>query len=143
MAASKKKIWIFLLALALNSIVLERSFAQSVSDEAEETPSFNFYSESKKDANFIGESDALDTSELFGKMMFAVLLVFALGIIAFYASKKFLPKISNLTGKEIRIVETVHLGSHKMLHLIQVGNQRLLISSTKENVTKLAELSEQ
>ncbi len=80
--------------------------------------------------------------ELFYKMMLSVLLVVALGAAAIYTSRKLLPRISNLPGKEIRIVETIHIGPRKTLHLLKIGNQCLLLGSTGENITKLADVTD-
>lgn len=80
--------------------------------------------------------------ELFYKMMLSVLLVVALGAAAIYTSRKLLPKITNLPGKEIRIVETIHIGPRKTLHLLKIGNQCLLLGSTGENITKLADVTD-
>jgi flagellar biogenesis protein FliO len=82
------------------------------------------------------------TRELFFKTMFAVLLVGALGVAAVIFSKRLLPRIANLPGKEIRVLETAYLGPHKAVHLIEVANHRLLIGSTNETMTTLAHLSE-
>ena len=75
------------------------------------------------------------------RAVLAVLFVLALLIAAIYVSKKLLPRITNLPGKEIRIVETVHLGPRKAVHLLEIGNRRFLIGSTNENITKLADLT--
>ena len=82
-----------------------------------------------------------NTGELFHKMMFSILLVVVLGAAAIYISKKYLPKITNLAGKNIRIVETIHLGPRKMLHVLKAGNRKLLIGSTNENITFLSDLT--
>jgi flagellar biosynthetic protein FliO len=95
----------------------------------------------ENDPNFSRRaSDGLSTRELFFKMMVSVLFLAALGAAAIYVSKRFLPKITNLPGKEIRIAETVHLGQRKAVHLLEVGERRFLIGSTNENITKLADL---
>jgi flagellar biosynthetic protein FliO len=83
-----------------------------------------------------------NSSELFYRTMLAVLIVIVLGISAIYVTKKILPKIANTSGKEIHIVETVHLGPRKSVHLIEIGNHRFLIGSTSENISKLADLSQ-
>jgi flagellar biosynthetic protein FliO len=83
------------------------------------------------------------TRELFFKTMLAVLLVAGLGAAAIYASRKLLPRISNVAGREIRIVETAHLGPRKAVHLVKIGNQRLLIGSTSERITMLAHLTDE
>jgi flagellar biosynthetic protein FliO len=80
--------------------------------------------------------------ELFYRTMVAIVFVVVLGAAAIYVSRRLLPKIARLPGKEIRIVETVHLGPRKAVHLLQIGQRRLLIGSTNENITKLADLSE-
>ena len=85
--------------------------------------------------------DMLSTQVLFFKMTFAVLLVIGLGVAAIYISKKFLPKLSNLPGKKIRLVETVHLGSRKAVHLFKIGDQKLLIGSTNESINMLADVT--
>jgi flagellar biosynthetic protein FliO len=95
----------------------------------------------KNDPNFFGKSGY---SPLGGEFSFravvAVLFVLALLVGAIYVSKRLLPKITNLPGREIRIVETVHLGPRKAVHIIEIGTRRFLIGSTNENVTKLADL---
>ena len=95
------------------------------------------------DPNFTaGANNGLGNQELFFKTMFMVVLVAVLGVAAVYASKKLLPKITNLPGKEIHIEETVHLGPRKTVHLLRIGGQRLLIGSTNENITKLADVTD-
>lgn len=74
--------------------------------------------------------------------MVSVLLVIALGIAAIYVSKRLLPKITNAPGREIHVIETVHLGQRKSLHLLKIGNQRILIASTNETITKLADMND-
>jgi len=80
--------------------------------------------------------------ELFFKTMFMVVLVAVLGAAAIYVSKKLLPRITNLPGKEIRVVETVHLGPRKTVHLLRIGHQWLLIGSTNEEIRKLADVTD-
>ena len=94
------------------------------------------------DPDFFRESDFNPGGAGFSiRVVLAVLFVLALFIVAIYVSKKLLPKIANLPGKEIRIVETVHLGPRKAVHLLEIDNRRFLIGSTNENITKLADLT--
>jgi flagellar biosynthetic protein FliO len=95
------------------------------------------------DPNFQKESSYdLGHQELFYRTMIAVVFVIVLGAAAIYVSRKLLPRIAKLPGKEIRIVETVHLGPRKAVHLLEIGDRRLLIGSTNESVTKLADLTD-
>ncbi len=127
MAAYKKKIVAFLVAVALvsPSVCLGQTagFASDPNVPA------------RADEGFGGR-------ELFFKTMFMVVLVAVLGAAAIYVSKKFLPKITNLPGKKIRVIETAHIGPRKMVHLLKIGNQRLLIGSTNESITKLADVTD-
>ena len=41
----------------------------------------------------------------------------------------------------MKIIETVHLGPRKAIHLLKISNQHLLIGSTAENITKLADMT--
>ena len=84
----------------------------------------------------------LDNGRLFLKMPGSVVLVLALAGAALYLSKKVLPKVTNAAGKEIRIMETAYLGPRKALHLVEIGNQRLLIGSTNESIATLAHVGD-
>jgi flagellar biogenesis protein FliO len=79
--------------------------------------------------------------ELYIKTILSVCLVIILGIAGVYISKKLLPKLTNLPGKEIHIIETVHLGPRRAIHLLEVGKRRFLIGSTNENISTLADLN--
>ncbi len=136
----KKKIRVFLAAILLCSGAAFAYLAQSGTGENTKALPGKSVSSSNSLPNLtVGSSDNLDTGGLFFKMMFMVLLVVALGAAAVYLSRKLLPRL-NLAGKRIQISETVHLGPRKSLHLIKIGKQTLLIGSTNENITKLAEI---
>lgn len=99
------------------------------------------------DPNFVtnsneGTSDMLGgNQELFFKMMLSVLLVITLGAVAIYVSRRLLPRITNLPGKRICVLETHYIGPKKAIHLIEIDNHRLLIGSANENITLLADLA--
>jgi len=82
-------------------------------------------------------------SNLMRQFALAIGFVALLGGGAWYVSKKFGPKLAITRGKELSIVETIHLGSHRALHLLDVGGrQKLLIGSTNENINILADVTE-
>ncbi len=143
MVRYKKKIVVFLLTVALGSGVLLVCSARSATDGTElENSKSKSNSLFENDPNFSTRTgDKPGIRELFFKMMFSVLFLVVLGVAAIYVSKKFLPKITKLPGKEIRIAETVHLGPRKAVHLLEIGNRRFLIGSTNENITRLADLT--
>ena len=80
--------------------------------------------------------------EFFYKMLLSILVVAGLGAAVVYVSKKLLPKMSNLPGKQIRVIESHHLGPRKSIHLIAAGSRRLLIGSTNETITMLADITD-
>jgi flagellar biosynthetic protein FliO len=139
----RKKIVVFLITVALGSGVLFVCSAKSATDGTElENSKSKSNSLFKKDPNFSTRTnDKPSFRKLFFEMMFSILFLVVLGVAAIYVSKRFLPKITNLSGKEIRIAETVHLGPRKAVHLLEIGNRRLLIGSTNENITRLADLT--
>lgn len=143
MAAFNRKIVAFLVAAALGSASLGICPAQSFADEPVE-PSFdNSSSLFAKDPNFLTKPhDSSGIGNLFFRTMFAVLIVVVLGTAAIYISKRYLPRITNLPGKKIHIIETVHLGPRKAVHLLKIGGRELLIGSTSESITKLADLTD-
>ncbi len=84
--------------------------------------------------------EQLDTGRIFIKMVFALVIVVALGVGAIYLSKKLVPRITSSSSKEVQIIETVHIGPHRAVHLLKVGSRRILIGSTNENITRLADI---
>lgn len=154
MVEFKKKNIVLLIVVALVAGVLVICSAQSTTDGIESEKSQLDPSQPQagtestnsplfaNDTDFFRESDFNPGGAGFSiRAVLAVLFVLALFIAAIYVSKKLLPKIANLPGKEIRIVETIHLGPRKAVHLLEIGNRRFLIGSTNENITKLADLA--
>ena len=154
MAAVKKKSVFFFITVALGAGLLLVCSNQSAADKnGTQKSEFDPCQpqtavESKTNSLYGSEPNLFDGTdystgggEFLYRAMGAVLLVFVLGIAAIYVSKKLLPKITNVSGKEIRIIETIHLGPRKAVHLIEVCNQRLLIGSTNENIIKLADIN--
>lgn len=153
MAGFRKRILVLMMTVAMGGVVLVICSAQSATNGMESEESEPDSNKSKtviksKDSMYGNNQDFFEKSEysavgweLFVKAILASLFVIALFIIMIYVSKKLLPKITNLPGKEIRIIETIHLGPRKAVHLLEIENRRFLIGSTNENITKLADLS--
>lgn len=152
----KKKIVAFLVTVAVGSGMLVVYRGQSATNGPESSRTKNGTQQNRNaakaflvqdlfasDPNFSKRpGNSSGSKELFFKMMLSVLLVVVLGAAAIYISRKLLPRITNLPGKEIRIAETVHLGPRKTVHLLKIGNQWLLIGSTSESITKLADVTD-
>jgi len=153
-AGFKKKIVVFLITVVLGGSVLIVCSAQSATNGIQ-SEKLDFdpcqpetVTESKNGSLFTNDSDFSGGPdynsggrELYFRAILAVLFVVVLGVAAIYVSKKLLPRIANLPGKEIHIVETVHLGPRKAVHVLEIGSRRFLIGSTNENITKLADIT--
>ncbi len=140
MGLSRKRIVVLLLAVALCSGAVSLCAARGGSDEGRRSlfddSGFAYGNEPNRIAGLDG-----GVGDFFFRMMLMVLLVVILGAAAIYLSRKLLPRFTQLAGKRIRMVETVHLGPRKTLHLLRIGNQQLLIGSTNENITRLADVT--
>jgi flagellar biosynthetic protein FliO len=143
----KKRIVVFLTTVALGGSVLLVCSAQSATESEEsilDPCQPQVEAESETGFLFADDPDLSDRTD-YGpgglRVALAVLFVVALGAGAIYVSKKLLPRIANLPGKQIRVVETVYLGPRKAVHLIEIGDRRLLIGSTNENIRKLADIT--
>lgn len=142
MAAQNKKIIVLVAAVALLGGALMMRPSQQDTAKADKPLSANSHS-LFSDPNFaIKPQGTLDTGQMFFKMMLAVGLIIAMGVGVIYFSRKLLPKIANLPGKKIQVIETVHLGPRKAVHLLRVGSQHILIGSTADSISKLADIND-
>jgi len=138
----KIQIIAFLTALLVGSTALAH---ESVSDTSPRQSAWGRLAAGSQgpgnEPNLAGPPNSVGTRELFIKMMVSVVLVVVLGAGAIYGSKRLAGKFANLPGKRIKIVETVHLGPRKAVHLLRIGDRCLLIGSTNDNISKLADLT--
>ena len=142
MAAQNKKIIVLVAAVALLGGALMMRPSRLDTAKTDKPLSANSHS-LFSDPNFaIKPQETLDTGRMFFKMMLAVGLIIAMGIGVIYFSRKLLPKIANLPGKKIQVIETVHLGPRKAVHLLRVGSRHILIGSTAESISKLADIND-
>ncbi len=96
-----------------------------------------------RDPNFaFGTDRQFDTGGIYWRMMLAILLVLVLGAAVYYVSKKLGGKIVNMPNRQIRLVETLYLGSRKALHLIKVGDRSIIIGTTPTAITRIADLGQ-
>lgn len=98
--------------------------------------------EAAKPTITVGSNSSPGVTGLFYKMIFMVFMVILLGAAVIFISKKLLPKM-NMPGKKIQLTETIHLGPRKSLHLVKIGSKSLLIGSTNETITSLADVTDE
>jgi len=87
-----------------------------------------------------GDGDS-NIADLMLHMLAAVLIVLAVGFLAFFVVRKLLPRISRASGKRISVLETAYLGPRKAVHLLQVGSRKLLVASSPDGVVKLDDVT--
>ena len=69
-------------------------------------------------------------------------VVLVLGVACILAIKKLFPRITRLRGRNISLLETISLGPHKTVHLLKVGERKILVAGAKDRVTMLADVTE-
>lgn len=142
MVLTRKKTVVFFMTVMLGICLLFVCSVKSSTNGAKvkesESESNSLF---RNDPNFLRSNSGYNTRSLFFRFMVSVLFLLGLIIGGIYISKRFLPKITSISDKEIRIIETVHLGPRKSVHLLEIGDRRFLIGSTNENITRLADLT--
>ncbi len=77
------------------------------------------------------------------RLMTSISIVIVLGVCAYWFTRKFVPKLTRIQGKNVSVIETIPLGSNRNLYLLEIGGgQRLLIGGTNENINLLADVTE-
>lgn len=141
----RKKGVVFLMAIAIIFATVCANAEEATPEKDKKTSTDNSTQTTGNKSDFdidMGDDGDLGIREASIKLTLAVLMVIVLGGAAIYLSKKILPKLSSMSGKTIQVIETVHLGPRKSVHLLKIGSKQILIGSTNENITKLADISE-
>ena len=85
---------------------------------------------------------ASDVRAMLYKLCAAMGTVLILGGVAMYVLRVVMPKFGPVKQKRVKIVEVHHLGGRKMLHLVEVGHRQLLVGSTPNQVSMLADVTQ-
>lgn len=87
-----------------------------------------------------------DTGGVMVRMLATVMVVLVLGGIALVVSRRLLPRLGRGLPagqrKQLRVLESASLGPRRTVHIVQVGNRRLLVGSGEHQVSMLADVSE-
>jgi len=75
-------------------------------------------------------------------MLASVVVILVLGAVALVMTKKYLPRLRAGSGREMAVLETVHLAPRVTVHVVQVGPKRFMLGATRERVSMLAELGQ-
>jgi flagellar biogenesis protein FliO len=88
----------------------------------------------------LGTPDSPNGS-LIWQSLAAILVILFLGGVGLYVVKRIRPRIAQARGKKIRLLESFHLGQQKTLFLMEVGNQRLLLGVSRDNLRLVADVT--
>ncbi|HET6428293.1 MAG TPA: flagellar biosynthetic protein FliO [Phycisphaerae bacterium] len=83
-----------------------------------------------------------DDDGVLSKVIAYALIILVLGGAAMILARRYAPGRALGRSTSIRILESTYLGPRKVLHLVQVGRRHLLLSSTREHVRMLADVTE-
>lgn len=75
------------------------------------------------------------------QMIGIVAMILVLGVGGLWVVRRLAPRIQQRRGRHIAVVETACLGPNKRVHLLKVGDRDLLVSSTREHVSMLADVT--
>jgi flagellar biosynthetic protein FliO len=81
-------------------------------------------------------------TDLFRQFATAIGFVAVLGAGAFYVSRRLGPRWNPTRGRHLRIVESIGLGPHRQIHLLEVDGRRLVVGSTAQAIGLIAEIRE-
>ena len=144
----KKKILLLSATLVICIIageLLSKARASEQSQNAEKADQ-NRTKETIEWSNYSSKlNQAKETTQfkLMKQFAIAIFFVIVLGFGAFYFSKKLVPRLTAMRGKNISVVETIHLGHNRTLFVLEIGTgQKLLIGSTNNAINFLADVTE-
>ncbi|MGC9453849.1 MAG: flagellar biosynthetic protein FliO [Phycisphaerae bacterium] len=116
--------------------------ASQPSGAAAETPSPKNSRKDPFDQDGGNGTGFADTGEMLWKMMASLMVLAVLAVAAWVVFRKVVPRIGQTSGRRVRLLETTYVGPRKAVHLLQVGRRRLLISSSREEVSLLADVTD-
>ncbi len=148
-----KTCWVVVFVVALSVVCAVGQCVEQVGSDgySAEQPSGNGHSadgsaddsadDGKLDRLFKDNGPSTPKNELFKQFAIAISLVLVLSGCAYWLSKRVMPKLTVTRGKNIRVVETIHLGTNRRIHLLEIdGDRRILVGSTAQNVNFLADM---
>ncbi|MFW6132412.1 MAG: FliO/MopB family protein, partial [Planctomycetota bacterium] len=76
------------------------------------------------------------------EMLAYTFILLVLAGVGIYVARRFLPRFGVQSGKRVSVEETVALGPRKSVHLLRVGTRRYLVSSAREQVRLLVDVTD-
>jgi len=76
-----------------------------------------------------------------GRLLAYGLIILALGAAGMVLARRYSPTKALGRGRNVRVLESTYLGPRMAVHLVQVGGRQLLLSSTREQIRMLADVT--
>ena len=83
-----------------------------------------------------------ESGRLLWESLAATIVILVLGGVSLFVVKRVMPRLGVGRGKRLALMETLSLGSQKSVHLIQVGDRRLLVGASRDGVRMLADVTD-
>jgi flagellar biogenesis protein FliO len=84
---------------------------------------------------------ASDVGSMFWRALASIIVIGVLLWVGVKAFKKLMPGISTTRGKNISVQETLFLAPGKAVHLLKVGDRSLLLASSRDALSLLADVT--
>jgi len=68
-------------------------------------------------------------------MLAYTLVILVLGAVGILVARRYRPGVTRRGGRNVALLETTYLGPRKAVHLLQVGERRFLVSSSRDGVS--------
>jgi len=87
-----------------------------------------------------GQGDSIGSSLYYAGVMVKTLGVLLLIVGGAVLLRRFQVSSGKVFGRQLKLVETVRIAPRQALHLVQIGDRRLLIGATDQSISLLADL---
>ncbi len=85
-------------------------------------------------------SNGRDAKAMLWQMLASVAVLAVLLVIALLLVRRYGGKLKIAQGREMKLIETLHLAPRRSVHMIEVQGRRILVSATRDSIGMLTEL---
>jgi flagellar biogenesis protein FliO len=85
-------------------------------------------------------SNGRDAKAMLWQMLASVAVLAVLLVLALLLVRRYGGRLKIAQGREMKLIETLHLAPRRSVHMIEVQGRRILVSSTRDSVGMLTEL---
>lgn len=91
----------------------------------------------------LGEHSGDGAPNPLSELLAMVVVILLIGVVAWVVLKRLLPRWKIAGGqRKVRVLETTHLNPRQAVVLLEVGKRKLLVASTRERISMLADVTD-